>query len=622
MTSAECVKKRYFCGNMSRRIELLAPARNLDCGLEAIKHGADAVYIGGPAFGARAAVGNSLEDIRRLCSFAHIYDARVYVTLNTILYDSELAQAEQLVWQLYDAEVDALIVQDFSLLRLSLPPFPLHASTQTDNRTPEKAAWLENLGFSQIVLARELSIDQIKTIDEAVTVPLEAFVHGALCVSYSGRCYASQYCFGRSANRGACAQFCRLAFDLVDGTGRTLIHDKHLLSLRDMCRADHLEEMIDAGVSSFKIEGRLKDMAYVKNVTAYYRKRLDQIIARRADLVRSSSGSSVLTFEPSLTKTFNRGFTSYLLHGRTEPIHNADTPKSMGEPIGRVERCDGNSITVSHLAADAELHAGDGLTFFDEADKLQGFRINRADGRTAYPFKRTSIARGTQLFRNLDSHFERLMAGKTAVRQLRLNLRLSEVADGFLIEAKDESGRHCAMRFKHEAPPAQKPQKAQIEATLSRLGDTPFAIGEISIETEAFIPKSVLAQWRREIIDLLMRTHRQTFERRQRRTGKAARPAPLARADYSENISNRLAAEVYTDCGVEVGERAFELEQPHQAVLMTCRHCLRHALGACPRQKVRKRELREPLSLRLPDGRSFPLRFDCRACEMQVLAPK
>lgn len=387
-----------------RQIELLSPARNADCGIEAILHGADAVYIGGPSFSARAAAGNSVEDIARLCRFAHLYGARIYITLNTILHDDELSEAERMVHELYQAGVDALIVQDLGLLRLDLPPIALHASTQMDNRTPEQARRLEALGFSQIVVARELSLTDIRAISQATPLPLEAFVHGALCVSYSGQCYASQYCFGRSANRGCCAQFCRLAFDLVDSEGRTVIRDKHLLSLRDMNRLNSLEAMMDAGVSSFKIEGRLKEAGYVKNVTAAYRQAIDKILERRAaDYCRSSYGRSTLTFTPQPEKSFNRGFTEYFLHDRRTPMHSFDTPKAMGEAIGEVNRVERRAFTIHPAkpspSSDGEICAGDGLCYIDPDGHLQGFRVNRVDpdGRIL-PATMPPFAKGQNFF--------------------------------------------------------------------------------------------------------------------------------------------------------------------------------------------------------------------------------
>lgn len=376
---------------MKRKLELLAPAKNLECGIAAIDHGADAVYIGAMQFGARAAAGNSVDDIRQLCQYAHRFGARVYVTVNTIIYDSELEQTHQLLSQLSDAHVDAILVQDMGIidnypLSIVNNPFSLslHASTQTDNRTAEKVRWLRSLGFSRVVLARELSVDEIAAIHRAVPdVELEVFVHGALCVSYSGLCYASQHCFGRSANRGECAQFCRMKFDLLDADGRELEHQRHLLSLRDLNQSDHLEELAEAGATSFKIEGRLKDLGYVKNVTAAYSERLNQLIRRHPDRYeRASRGHVSYTFKPDLQKTFNRGYTTYFLHGRQPNIASFDTPKAMGEYVGTVKELRGHSFNV---AGTASFSNGDGLCFVDDERQLQGFRVNRVEGNRLFP---------------------------------------------------------------------------------------------------------------------------------------------------------------------------------------------------------------------------------------------
>ncbi|MCD8319089.1 MAG: U32 family peptidase, partial [Paraprevotella sp.] len=380
-----------------RFVELLAPARNWECAVAAVDHGADAVYIGASRFGARASAGNSIEDIARVVAYAHLYWVKVYVTVNTILEDSELDDTKRLIWELYRIGVDALIIQDMALLELDLPPIPLHASTQMDNRTPEKVAFLQRQGFSQVVLAREMSLAEIQAVHDACDVPLEVFVHGALCVSYSGQCYVSQHCFGRSANRGECAQFCRLKFDLVDRDGRVIEQGKHLLSLKDMNRSENLERLLQAGVSSFKIEGRLKDAAYVKNVTAGYRRRLDEIFKRHPEYGRASSGRSVFKFTPCLEKSFNRGFTSYFLDGRTSDMASFHSPKSLGEEVGEVKAVYGKYVVVSGVKSFAN---GDGLCYLDEQGELKGFRVNRAEANKIYPAEMPRIRPHTRLFRN------------------------------------------------------------------------------------------------------------------------------------------------------------------------------------------------------------------------------
>lgn len=615
-----------------RKIELLAPARDAACGREAILHGADAVYIGGPAFGARAAAGNSTADIAGLCRLAHVYGARVYVTLNTILYDDELREAERTVHALYEAGADALIVQDMALLQLSLPPIALHASTQTDIRTPRRARWLESAGFSQLVLARELSLDEIRAIREAVRVPLEAFVHGALCVSLSGRCYASEHLFGRSANRGRCAQFCRLAFDLTDATGRTLEHGRHLLSLRDMNRSDSVGEMIDAGISSFKIEGRLKDAAYVKNVTAHYRRLLDEAIALRADRCeRASAGRSLIGFAPQPAKSFNRGFTEYYLHGRdSRPVWSFETPKSHGERLGRVTAVGRRSLTVE---TPATLTAGDGLCFTGRGGTFEGFGVNRAvpsptgPGQTEiFPAQMPRVAVGDTLYRNVDHAFCKTLSRPTARRVMQADLALTETDGGYLLRATAETGACAAHAFAcpHEA--AVRPQRETQTRTLAKLGDTPFEARRIDIDTrgERFIPGSLLTAARRAALEALG----QACADAHRREMPAPRlPAPAGSEncvehDYRENVSNRLAAAFYAGRGVGPIAPAYECRRPEgPAVLMECRHCLKLALGACRKHcGPGCRTLSEPLTLRLPDGRTFPLEFDCRACHMRVMS--
>lgn len=399
-------------------LELLAPAKNLACGMAAVDHGADAVYIGAQRFGARAAAGNSVDDIRQLCDYAHPYGVKVYVTVNTIIYDEELEATEQLIRQLDEIGVDAILVQDMSVLRMAIPPLPLHASTQTDNRTAEKVRWLQQLGFKRVVLARELSVSEIAAIHQEVPdMPLEVFVHGALCVSYSGLCYASQYCFGRSANRGACAQFCRMKFDLLDADGKEIEHQRHLLSLKDMNQSDHLEELIEAGATSFKIEGRLKEVSYVKNVVAAYSQRLDAIIARNPDrYCRASKGHCTYSFVPNLNKTFNRGFTTYFLHGRQKDISSPDTPKAIGEYVGYVKEIRRDSFNVAGTASFAN---GDGLCFINGERELEGFRVNRAEGNRLYPHEMPRhLHAGMALYRNNDQEFERKLSRQSSERKI------------------------------------------------------------------------------------------------------------------------------------------------------------------------------------------------------------
>lgn len=609
-----------------RSIELLSPAKNLTCGIEAIRHGADAVYIGGPAFGARQAAGNSIEDISELCQYAHIFNVKVYVALNTILYEDELEEAQEVAYALYKVGVDALIVQDAALLELDLPPIALHASTQMDNRTPEKACRLEVEGFSQIVLARELSLQEISEIHHATSLPLEAFVHGALCVSYSGRCYASQYCFGRSANRGNCAQFCRLAFDLVDEEGTIIVQGKHLLSLRDMNRSASLEAMMDAGISSFKIEGRLKDIDYVKNVTAFYRREIDRILTRRSeDFFRSSWGTTVVKgFIPKLERSFNRGFTDYFLHGRDiAPICNVNTPKAMGEKIGRVKSVLRGSFTMEYISDDVKINAGDGLCFIDKNGELQGFRVNTVAGQNIVPPRMPVLFVGAVVYRNHDHEFNKALQNNTAVRKLSVSIRLEELDKGYELTMFTRHGRLAGRFFECGKEVAQTPQCDNIKRVLSKLGDTPFECHEVVLSTqgERFIPSSLLADWRRQVVQALLMTIREKHVREKRRSAQPAHIVLPDTLDYSANVANSKADAFYRSRGVRQVEPAFELGRPQgKKCLMTCRFCLRHAMGACLKNK--KEEKARRWALRLPDGRRFPLEFNCKDCIMTVHAPQ
>jgi len=610
-----------------RPLELLAPAKNLACGIAAIDHGADAVYIGAPRFGARASAGNSVADIARLCDYAHQFQAKVYVTVNTIIYDDELDDTRQLLQQLQQGGVDAVLVQDFSLFTLH-SSLPFHASTQTDNRTAEKVAWLRDLGFTRVVLARELSIDEIRAIHEAVPdVELEVFVHGALCVSYSGQCYASQYCFGRSANRGECAQFCRMQFDLVDADGRVIEHDRYLLSLKDLCQIDNLEALAEAGATSFKIEGRLKDADYVKNVTAAYSERLNQLVRRHPDRYRRASlGHCHYTFTPNLQKTFNRGYTTYFANGRRPDIVSFDTPKAIGEFVGTVKEIRRDSFNVAGTARFAN---GDGLCFFDSPSTLhrspstlQGFRVNRVEGNRLFPQHMPEGLRpGLRLYRNSDQEFDRLLSRPSAERKISITLSLRPTPDGFLLSS---GGVTFSIQSEHQT--AEKPQRENIVRQLTKLGNTPYECSDIDIPADFnyFIPSSQLAELRRGLVDGMGRMGLMgnvgnlgnTEDAHQTHSAHIAHP-PHYPHPHLYNIANREAAAFY---GVGTPS-AYELHPTPEAVLMQCRHCLRYALGFCVRHGGRRPDWHEPLSLRLGDGRTFRLEFDCHNCQMNVYAP-
>ena len=605
-----------------RPIELLSPAKNLECGLAAVDHGADAVYIGAPRFGARAAAGNSPEDIARLVEYAHVYGVRIYVTVNTILKDEELAETERLIHDLYRIGVDALIVQDMGITRLHLPPIPLHASTQMDNRTPEKVRFLAEAGFRQVVLARELSLQEIRHIHEACPQTLlEVFVHGALCVSYSGQCYASQACFGRSANRGECAQFCRLPFSLVDADGKTMVRDKHLLSLKDLNQSDRLEQLLDAGASSLKIEGRLKDVAYVKNVTAAYRLRLDEILSRRPEYVRSSSGSSRYTFTPQLDKSFSRGFTHYFLQGRGEDIASFDTPKSLGEEMGMLKEQRGHSFTVAGVKS---FHNGDGICYLDGQGRLQGFRVNRVEDNRIFPAGEVPrIPPRTRLYRNFDQEFEKLLARKSAERKIALRWALWETPQGFALSAEDEDGNRAARSFDYPKELARSPQDANLRAQLGKLGNTPFeAVGEMDIRfaDNWFLPASVVTDWRRQVVDCLLQVRRIRYRREWQVWRPTAHAFPLSSLTYLGNVMNGEARRFYLEHGVATVAPAYEAQAVPEAVLMFCRHCLRYSMGWCPTFQKKRSPYREPYYLVSSDGRRFRLSFDCKNCQMKVYA--
>ena len=626
-------------------LELLAPARNLSCGIAAIDHGADAVYIGAPQFGARAAAGNSLDDIKTLCDYAHRFLARVYVTVNTIVYDNELEEVGSLMDQLAGLGVDAILVQDMALVRMVAERkrkagwgMALHASTQTDNRTAERVAWLRSVGFQRVVLARELSLSEMEDIHRQVPgMELEAFVHGALCVSYSGVCYASQYCFGRSANRGECAQFCRLKFDLTDAAGQRVGSPRYWLSMRDMCRIDHLSEMADAGITSFKIEGRLKDEAYVKNVVAAYSRQLDKVVAASDDrFCRASLGHVALAFTPDLHKTFNRGFTGYFIDGRDDGIASPDTPKALGEYVGKVKEVRRDSFNVAGLASFAN---GDGLCFFDRDRTLCGFRVNRAEGNRIYPQKMPRQLRpGMALYRNADAEMDKALSRQSATRRIPVMLHLMMRESELHLEVRI-SGTDMLVDVEQSVAlqEARQSQEENMRQQLSRLGNTVYEASEVVIDKEVtglFVPSSVLSDMRRQAVEALSQSlsaHSGQFESSgsSALSNQFAPPMPpiYSRYSYLSNVANEMARQFYADHGLPHVGKAFELGNIHpekgrgEPLLMQCRHCIRRLLGYCSKEG-KKMPWREPLSLALPDGRHFRLEFDCRHCQMLVYAEK
>lgn len=620
-----------------RKLELLAPAKDLKCGIAAIDCGADAVYIGAARFGARQAVGNSIDDINELCEYAHKFGCKVYVTVNTIIYDNELEDTQKLLNELGRIGVDAILVQDMGITKLQLPQnVALHASTQTDNRSAEKVEWLARHNFDRVVLARELSLEEIRNIHRRVPqTELEVFVHGALCVSYSGVCYASEYCFGRSANRGACAQFCRMKFDLTDKDGNEIINQAHLLSLKDMCRIDSLEQLADAGVTSFKIEGRLKDINYVRNVTAAYNKQLNEIISRRgSEYERASSGVCDIRFTPNLNKTFNRGFTDYFLNGRTSDLASFYTPKAMGEYVGKVKEIRGNSFNVAGTTSFAN---GDGLCFINSNNELEGFRINRAEGNRLFPLRMPrGLRKGIALYRNSDQMFEKELNGDNGQRKLGIRINIKASAEGLYIETKTcDEKLHINLQKDISLEKAQKSQVDNIKRQISKFGNTIFTVEDVIVEPTDFpwfIPNSILAEIRRQATDELMgRLSEMSENQKDTKTKDQAQQLPdngkvsfhsisSYQHPYMYNIANRLAHSFYEQEGMSDITPAFEIKKPSSPLVMQCRYCLRHELGQCKKSHKQSGLLKEPLHLRLADGRTFRLEFDCKKCQMNIYA--
>lgn len=586
-----------------RKIELLSPAANREVAKAAILSGADAVYIGATSHGARHRAANSIEDIREVVQFAHIYRARVYVTVNTLVYDNELEQVRELICRLYEAGVDALIVQDMSILRMDIPPIALHASTQCDTRTPDKARFLESVGCSQIVLARELTIHEIKDICDSVSVPVECFVHGALCVSYSGRCAASQTCLGRSANRGECAQICRMPYTLRNADGQVIEKDRYLLSLRDFNASPHLEEMLEAGVSSFKIEGRLKDVDYVRNVTAYYRKAIDEIIARNPDrYVRSSFGESVINYAPRLDKSFNRGFTDYFL-GSRRPGRMASllTPKSLGEEIADVSM----------------LHNGDGISFFNARGEYEGVNVNGVRNGRIIGSRPFELPKGAVIHRTNDIEWNKLMSGRTPERKLWVDMTIDE--DN--LRLTDERGLTAAVSLQGVAKDkAQKPM--QPERVLGKLGATVYRLRNIEnrLNPDTFIPASVLTELRRKGTDMLDRMNMESYPYDRRRPEDRDVIYPDKKMDARGNVVNMMARKFYKDHGVEEMETAVEKNSRYDGPVMTTRYCMLRELGACRldcKDPAIRRRFRQPLTI-TTGPHTFRLAFDCSRCEMSL----
>jgi putative protease len=623
---------------LAHQLELLSPAKTAEIGREAILHGADAVYIGGPAFGARHNASNTLEDIAALVEFAHRYRARIFVTMNTILHDAELETARSQIHQLYDAGVDALIVQDMAMFEMDLPPIQLHASTQCDIRTVEKAKFLSQVGFSQLVLARELTIEQIKAIRAQVDTPLEYFIHGALCVAFSGQCYISHADTGRSANRGDCSQACRLPYTLSDGQGRVVAYEKHLLSMKDNDQSRNLEALVDAGIRSFKIEGRYKDMGYVKNITAHYRLLLDEILERRPELARAASGRTQVMFTPDVDKNFHRGHTDYFAQGRQQTIGAFDSPKYVGVELGTVARIGGDNFDLVTTEAMAN---GDGLNYMHKRDTV-GIQANTvqklgedADGQRWRVFPNEGLATlpglkvGTVIHRNRDHQWEAALSKKSADRKVRVDLRLEDVAGGLRLTVTDEDGITTTTDAALALQPAQQAEQALagLRASVGKLGNTMFEAGAIDVALSQpwFVPASAINGLRRDAIAAQEAARLAAWQRPQRAQAvEPPAPYPETHLSYLANVYNEKARAFYHKHGVQLIAAAYEShEEPGEVPLMITKHCLRFSFNLCPKQAkgvqgVQGQVRAEPMTLVSGDER-YTLKFDCKPCEMHVV---
>lgn len=607
---------------MKKKIEILSPAKNLVQGMAAINAGADAVYIGAPQFGARSNATNSLEDIEELVQYAHLFKARVFVVINTILYDHELADCKKLIYQLYAIGVDALIVQDMALMEMDLPPIVIHASTQANNRDPEHVKFLKDAGMKRVVLARELNLDQIKDISKATDVELEFFVSGALCVSFSGNCYMSIANGERSANRGSCAQNCRLPYNLTDGTGKTLIANSHLLSIKDLDLSDQLPNLIEAGITSFKIEGRLKDMVYVKNNTSHLRKKLDAFLENNDTYQKASSGKTHYNFEAEIDRSFNRGYTDYFVNKRTEKIGSWDSPKSQGQLIGKLVETKANGYVIENYD---KLNNGDGLCFINENDEQDGVQINSIINNIVVPNTFKTIHPGTLIYRNSDAAFIKLVEREdSAIRKISVKLKFSETNDGFQLLAIDEDGHESGSAFQAAKEVAKNEESTvpNIKKNLSKTGNTPFVVDEIEIEFSEnwFLPISKINEIRRVVLEQLIHIRVNQYHREEFQITKTDHPYPVSKLDFTYNVSNQLSRSFYKRHGVTDIEKAFELQwDPGKSRVMTTKYCVKYELGKCARfQKATMGEkVVEPLTLKHGEN-EYKLKFNCKPCEMEI----
>lgn len=609
-------------------LELLSPAKNADQGMAAINHGADAVYIGAPLFGARSAAGNTIEDIEQLVKYAHVYHSKVFATVNTLLFEDELEEARKLICQLYNIGVDALIVQDLGILEMDIPPIALHASTQMHNYDIERIKFMEQVGFQRVILARETSIDQMQAIRKATSVELEAFVQGALCVSFSGQCYMSQYLNERSGNRGCCGQPCRSSHDLYNEDGKLLRRQEHLLSLKDFNASHHIADMVEAGISSFKIEGRLKDLSYVKNVTAYYRQLLDQIMEGREDLCPVSHGTTRFFFTPDLSRTYNRDFTNYFLVER-KPMASMETQKSLGKLMGKVVSIGKNTLTIKTKET---FTAGDGLCYFTPKRELEGFFVNHVNGNTITPNRvPESITVGTTVWRNNDFAFEKQLQGKSSERKIDITFTLADTPEGFTLTAADEMGNTGSASVTCEKSMARDVEKAreQIGKQLAKLGDTPFSMkayhtlfSETSNNDVYFIAAATINELRRVSTKQLEEARRKAFWPSDCKTEANEAPYFETNLDYRANVVNSLSRRFYERHGASIQEEGLEVSKSYEnKALMTTKYCIRYELKQCLQHKANKEvdaDYRGNLYLR-NNKNYFLLQFDCKNCMMKVL---
>ncbi|MES2565695.1 MAG: U32 family peptidase [Bacteroidota bacterium] len=607
---------------MKKKVEILAPAKNLVQGMAAINAGADAVYIGAPQFGARSNATNSLEDIEELVRYAHLFKAQVFVVVNTILYDHELEDCKKLIHELYAIGVDALIVQDMAVLEMDLPPIVIHASTQANNRDPNHVKFLADAGMKRVVLARELNLDQIKDIHKATDVELEFFVSGALCVSFSGNCYMSIANGERSANRGSCAQNCRLPYNLVDGTGKTLIANSHLLSIKDLDLSDQLPNLVEAGVTSFKIEGRLKDMVYVKNNTSYLRKKLDSFLENNDQYQKASSGRTFFNFDAEMDRSFNRGYTDYFVNKRTEKIGSWDSPKSQGQFIGKLIETKANGYIIENYE---KLNNGDGLCFINENNEPDGMQINIIVNNIVVPNTFKNIAPGTIIYRNSDAEFNKLVErDDSAIRKIGVHLTFSETPNGFQLLAIDEDGHQSISNIEglKELAKNEESTTPNIVKNLSKAGNTPFIIDDINVlfSQNWFLPISKINEIRRVVLEQLIDNRIKEYHREEFQITKTDHPYPVSQLDFTYNVSNHLAKAFYKRHGVIEIEKAFELQwDPGKSRVMVTKYCVKYELGKCARfqRATMGEKVVEPLTLTHGDN-AYKLKFNCKPCEMEI----